>query len=202
MTTKTHIEAFFAHYLKQFPEEVGRCSIFGDYLARTSDAGLYNRKNFDGHITTSAFIVNVDKAEILLLRHKSLNRWLQPGGHFEGDNSLMESALREAEEESGIPKGELVHFSVFENSHVPFDIDSHYIPANPKKEEDGHYHHDVRFLFIYTGGGGNSYNEDEATGMRWVPFTSLDSDETFGSMIVKINNALAARKHNKPNTPQ
>ncbi len=195
MTTKADIALLFNDYLLQFPNEADRCSIFRDYLARNNNAGLYDRKNFDGHITTSAFIVKAASKEILLLRHKSLQKWLQPGGHFEGDASLMDSALREAEEESGIPKPALKLYSTFENAHTPFDIDSHYIPANPKKNEDGHYHHDIRYLFLYTGDGGNSYNEDEATGMKWVKFADLEGDSIFGMMMRKIKDTLANNQH-------
>ncbi len=190
MTSKTNITKLFNDYLLQFPDEAERCSIFGDYLARTEEANLFSRKNFDGHITTSAFIVKVNAPEILLLRHKSLHKWLQPGGHFEGDPSLMDSALREAEEESGIPRAEMDLYAAFQNPHTPFDIDSHYIPANPKKVEEGHYHHDIRYLFLYTGEGGNTYNEEEATGMKWVKFADLADDAIFGMMMEKIENAL------------
>lgn len=190
MLTQPQIQQLLNTYLGLFPAERERVQIFTDYAARTDSSQLYSRKNFDGHITTSAFIINRPAKEILLLRHKSLNRWLQPGGHVENDDSLLASALREAEEETGIPANELKNISVGADVAVPFDIDPHYIPANPKKDEDGHYHHDIRYLFEYTGTGKIAFNTDEATGLKWVPFQELANDATFGKMVEKINRFL------------
>ena len=190
MTSKPHIERFLDDYLRYFPDEMGRCSIFNEYLSRTADEYLYTRKNFDGHITASAFILNGGNNELLLLQHKSLKKWLQPGGHVEGDLTLLDSALREVEEECGIPGAELELVRIFDDRLTPFDIDSHFIPENPKKNEDGHYHHDIRFLFRYTGNGLRGFNEDEATGMRWVSFDELNDDLIFGDMVTKMKTAL------------
>jgi 8-oxo-dGTP pyrophosphatase MutT (NUDIX family) len=174
-------------YTKRFPDETGRTALFEGYLADNDSQGLIDRKNFSGHITTSAFIVDPDTAEMLLLRHKSLNRWLQPGGHVEGsDVSLNESALREAMEETGIAADQLLYLPIHDIADVPFDIDSHYIPANPRKSEEGHYHHDWRYVFGFTGSREHSYNKNEATGMKWVSFSDLADDETFGLMVRKI----------------
>ena len=186
MISKAEIAGYVITYLQQFPDEAGTTKLFSDFLDRNDDAGLFTRKNFDGHITTSAFIIDEGHSQILLLKHKSLNRWLQPGGHVEGDASLLLSALREAEEETGINPGDLRNVTVFANTAIPFDVDSHYIPANPKKQEGGHYHHDMRYLFVYSGDGRIAFNEDESTGLRWVKFTELADDDTFGMVVKKI----------------
>ena len=188
MINKENITGLVDIYLQQFPAEKDTTKLFSDFLARNAANELFIRKNFDGHITTSAFIVDPAHTKILLLRHKSLNRWLQPGGHVEGDDTLLLSALREANEETGIPKVEMKNIPTFSNSEVPFDIDSHYIPANPKKQEDGHYHHDLRYLFEYTGDGNIIFNTDESTGLKWVKLDELADDETFGAVVKKIRN--------------
>ena len=186
MINKVTAIDYLQQYLHLFPGENDRCRIFADYLEATGDAELHNRKNFNGHITTSAFIVNLERQELLLLKHKSLNRWLQPGGHVEGDTTWLASAIREAEEETGIRAAQMSNIAVIAGNEVPFDIDSHYIPANPKKQEDGHYHHDLRYLLAYTGDGQHTHNEDEATGLKWVSFNELTNDETFGGVVQKI----------------
>ncbi len=188
MINKENIIGLVDIYLRQFPREKDTTKLFSGFLARNAANELFTRKNFDGHITTSAFIVDHAHTEILLLRHKSLNRWLQPGGHVEGDDTLLLSALREANEETGIPKVEMKNIPILSNSEVPFDIDSHYIPANPKKQEDGHYHHDLRYLFEYTGDGNIIFNTDESTGLKWVKLHELADDETFGAVVKKIRN--------------
>ena len=186
MKSKQEIAGLLDIYREQFPDEYDSTKLFSDFLLQTPENNLFHRKNFSGHITTSAFIIDVGYKEILLLRHKSLGRWLQPGGHVEADDSLLLSAQREAEEETGIPKIQLLNVSLFEDNETPFDIDSHYIPANLKKQEDGHYHHDLRYLFVYTGDGKIDYNEEESTGLKWVKFTELANDPTFGMVVKKI----------------
>lgn len=170
-----------------FPEDIQHCEPFRQYLLRNNEHYIYDRKNFDGHITTSAFIIDTRTNEILLLHHKSLNRWLQPGGHTEGDRTLVASALREAVEETGINESELILLPVSEDNDVPFDVDSHYIPPNPKKNEDGHTHHDLRYLFEYTGNNVHEYNREEALGLRWIKFDDLLTDDTFGVVVTKIS---------------
>ncbi len=198
MISKAEILSLFDIYRKQFPKENDRTGLFSEFLVKTQESELFTRKNFGGHITTSAFIIDEDYNEMLLLKHKSLGRWLQPGGHVEADTSLLLSALREAVEETGISKKELHNISIFGNSEVPFDIDSHYIPANPKKQEDGHYHHDLRYLFVYTGNGKIKYNEDESTGLKWVSFMELMEDDTFGAVVEKIDNSEFVESDSQP----
>jgi 8-oxo-dGTP pyrophosphatase MutT (NUDIX family) len=173
-------------YQGTFPEDKQHSEPFREYLLRNKEEEIYHRKNFDGHITTSAFIIDPHNNEMLLLHHRSLNRWLQPGGHTEGDGTLVASALREAVEETGISKSELILLPVSENTDVPFDVDSHYIPPNPKKNEDGHTHHDFRYLFEYSGDRAHEYNREEALGLRWIKFVDLLTDDTFGAVVRKV----------------
>ena len=184
------IISLFDAYRLHFPDEYESTKLFSEFLMATPQSQLFTRKNFGGHITTSAFIIDPGYKEMLLLKHKSLGRWLQPGGHVEDDDSLLLSALREAVEETGIPRTQLRNISIIENDEVPFDIDSHYIPANPKKQEDGHYHHDLRYIFVYAGEGTINYNEDESTGLKWVKFSELADDATFGAVVKKIKTCL------------
>lgn len=193
MSGPEELKEILAVYLTLFPGERERIQRVTDFVGVTTAEGLYSRKNFNGHITTSAFIVNLATSEMLLLRHKVLNRWLQPGGHAEGDSSLQASALREAVEETEIPADALAYMAVSSHSDVPFDIDPHHIPANAKKEEDEHYHLDFRYIFAYTGGVHSHYNPDESTGLRWVKFEELKNDATFAGVIIKLEKFLSTQ---------
>jgi 8-oxo-dGTP pyrophosphatase MutT (NUDIX family) len=74
-----------------------------------------------------------------LTYHYKLNKWVQLGGHADGETNLLQVANREAVEESGLknfkPAGENI-----------FDIDIHLVPSLQGEKE--HFHYDVRFLFI------------------------------------------------------
>jgi len=185
--TKELIAVYVQQYLQIFPNEAGRCERFNEYLERNNSERLYSKDNFDGHITTSAFILNGAGDALLMVAHKALKLWLQPGGHVEADNSLWASALREGVEETGLSANELqpIHMQI-DATDVPFDIDSHYIPENTKKGTLGHYHHDFRYLYQYRGTGSLVFQPDESTGIAWIPLEQLQDDAMFGSMVAKM----------------
>ncbi len=96
-----------------------------------------------GHITASAWVLNKEGTKALLMHHTKLDKWIQLGGHCDGDSDVLGVAIKEAQEESGIEsiKPVLKHGEIF-------DIDVHLIPAN--KKEPAHYHYDIRFLLRVT----------------------------------------------------
>lgn len=104
-----------------------------------STPNCFNRSNQAGHITGSAWLVNPNGDKVLLTLHHKLQRWMQTGGHADGDPDTLRVATREAEEESGISGIVPVKAEIF-------DIDIHRIPARPARGEPEHYHYDVRYL--------------------------------------------------------
>ena len=119
-------------YTTPFPEEEKFISLFLELLK--SDR-CFHRDFLPGHVTGSAWIVNKDRTKVLLVHHAKLNRWLQPGGHADGEEDVLNVAHREAEEETGVKK-----FTVLQNSI--FDLDIHTIPA--RKDFPKHQHYDIR----------------------------------------------------------
>ena len=118
-----------------------------------------------GHFTSSAFIVNSEGA-FLFLFHRKLQRWLQPGGHMEPDSGELcpiQTARREAEEETGLEGLELV-------IERPIDLDIHWIPA--RGEQRRHAHLDLRYLFRSPPGAVARPNQ-ESDGFRWLTGTDL-----------------------------
>ncbi len=97
-----------------------------------------HRTCLEGHLTGSAVVVSPSRREALLIHHKKLDRWLQPGGHADGEGDLAQVALREATEETGIEGLEVVTPAV--------SIDIHEIPT--RKNEPRHLHLDLRFLVL------------------------------------------------------
>lgn len=95
------------------------------------------RSCLEGHLTASAWIIDAARTRTLLTHHRKLDRWLQLGGHVDGETDLAAAALREAREESGLARLRLM-------SREVFDVDRHRIPARGTEPE--HWHYDVRFL--------------------------------------------------------
>jgi 8-oxo-dGTP pyrophosphatase MutT (NUDIX family) len=104
------------------------------------------RTNLAGHCTGSAFVVSPDAERVLLLFHPFLKRWLQPGGHADGNPDLLEVARREAHEETGIALEALELQPLDGMKRIPFDLDIHPIPA--RKQEPAHFHYDLRYLLV------------------------------------------------------
>jgi 8-oxo-dGTP pyrophosphatase MutT (NUDIX family) len=141
------MKVILARYLEFFPRETERLRGFSDFLRDTSDPRqLFHRKNFAGHITASGFVLSPDGKRLALVKHKTLNRHLQPGGHVEEtDSNVLAAARREILEETGLAN--CLYFPLDSDPLLPLDIDTHEIPANPKKDEPKHWHHDFRYLF-------------------------------------------------------
>ena len=98
----------------------------------------FDRMLAEGHLAGSAWIVSPDRSRVLLTHHHKLDRWLQLGGHADGDPDIFGVAHREAREESGLK-------DVRPLSTRIFDIDVHPIAA--RAGAPGHYHYDIRFIF-------------------------------------------------------
>lgn len=163
----------FTRYRTHYPAEANRLRLLAKQL-QCGDSELTQRTNFVGHVTASAFIVNPATKQVLLLQHKALGTLLQPGGHVEpADKTILAAAEREVMEETGLDRSQLQLRSLYaDNPQVPFDIDTHVIPENPKKGEPVHYHHDFRYLFV-TKETGVTIDPDESNGFAWVDWDAL-----------------------------
>ncbi len=113
MERKEEILKLAHEYTERCPEQKEEAEPLILFLNGHAWPALIDRKNFTGHITTSAFIIDKSAKALLLLKHKSLNRWLQPGGHVDvTDASLIASAAREASEETGLLSTLLTLFQI------------------------------------------------------------------------------------------
>lgn len=133
-------------------------------------ADCFERTCRPGHITGAAWIVSADRRRCLLTHHRKLDRWLQLGGHADGQTQIEEVALREAREESGMTGFDFVPIA---GALMPLDIDVHQIPARydgaGRQIEDAHEHHDIRFLLV-AHPGQDAAASDESHDIGW--FTS------------------------------
>ena len=119
--------------------------------------------NQGSHVTGSAWVVNRSRDKAVLTFHKKLNKWIQPGGHGEKNEAVRDTALREAEEESGLTSLRLLHSGIF-------DLDVHPIPSNGDTPE--HYHYDIRFILLADDGEELKIS-GESKDLKWVSFDEI-----------------------------
>lgn len=137
----------------------------------------FERGLLEGHVTGSAWVVNPERTHALLVHHRRLERWLQPGGHCDGDPDVLATALREVREETGIEAT-----PVYE---AVFDVDAHDIPA--RGAEPAHVHYDIRFL-AEAPLSKEPVVSPESREVRWVrldEIAGLDTDESVLRLVEK-----------------
>jgi 8-oxo-dGTP pyrophosphatase MutT (NUDIX family) len=138
---RTGLQRLLENYHTDNPEEMGFKPRMLDLLARYPDC--FERSCIPpGHFTGSCLVLGYKGEKTLMTHHQILDRWLQLGGHADGNPDILDVALREGEEESGLTGIRALLPGIF-------NIDIHDIPANPKKGEAAHQHYDVQFL-LYT----------------------------------------------------
>ena len=177
------IEKIFTEYIQVFPDEKEKLNQFSDFLKNNKE-NLFNRKNFEGHITASGYIYSLEERKILLLEHKQLNVYVQPGGHVEDvDDSILDAAKREVLEETGLDNLKLIMVS--EDINVPLDINSHYIPKNESKKEEEHYHHDFSYLFVVDKIQDVNIDINESNNYKWCDIEEYNDERKIKGKIYK-----------------
>ncbi len=139
-------------------------------------SNCFDRQLMQGHVTGSAWVVNPAHSHVLMLHHRKLDLWLQPGGHADGDSDIVRVALNETSEESGIDIQQIKLLS--ENI---FDVDIHTI--HESVHDPRHIHFDIRFLLEIDDQLPLPGN-DESHQIGWVPLEK----------VARFNNALSLRR--------
>jgi 8-oxo-dGTP pyrophosphatase MutT (NUDIX family) len=139
------------------------------------------RSNLAGHLTASAIVVDHAGERVLLTHHRKLGRWLQLGGHCDGEANLVRAALLECSEESGIQDLAI--------DPRPLDVDIHRIPARPGEPE--HDHLDTRFV-VHAPRGAIEVASEESLALRWFRLEELEALDTDDS-VRRLARAWLAR---------
>jgi len=172
-----HLIKELEKYSSSFPEELLLVAQFRTLLQHPRS---FFRDHLPGHITGSAWITNSYFTKTVLLQHAKLKKWLQPGGHADGDENILSVAQRELHEETGLENAALKIDSIF-------DIDIHSIPASEQFPE--HYHYDIRYLFVADESDLIKGNH-ESREIQWVSFSQL-SNFSQEKSIVRMREKLA-----------
>ncbi len=178
------LEAALETYARHHAENAGQAERILHFIRTTPDC--FERSHAEGHITGSAWLLNPQGTQVLLTLHRKLGRWLQPGGHADGDADTRRVALREAEEESGISGIRPLMAEIL-------DVDIHEIPARPAAGEPAHLHYDIRYLLQAPHEGFRVSQESVA--LRWFgedELMALQPEESLLRMMHRCRQLAAA----------
>ena len=159
------LDAQLAQHASVDEKEARDVAFVRDFL-RAHPADAHLRSQLEGHLTGSGFVLDATRTQVLLLHHGRLHRWLQPGGHGEGETDPRQIAQREIEEETGLADLAPLGAGLF-------DVDVHGIPARPG--EPAHLHLDLRFAFV-AAASAEPRLSPESRELRWFPLEAPPSD--------------------------
>lgn len=157
------VQELLRQYLTHYPNDQQALTI-KDFILHHENC--FERANEVGHMTASAWLLNPSGDQVLMTHHKKLNKWLQLGGHADGESDLKKVAWQEATEESGIKNIKFLDPFVF-------DADVHLIPENPK--EKAHFHYDLRFV-LQTEDNTAFQISAESHDLRWFTYEEIQKN--------------------------
>ncbi len=165
-------------------------AVFRDRMIELLDGtpDCFQRTAFPAHFTGSALVVNADGSRALLHHHRKLDRWLQFGGHCDGEEDILRVACREAGEESGLA-------NLIVASARPFDLDIHEIPAHGT--EPVHEHFDIRYILIAPADA-IPVTSAESKELRWFTpeeMEALGLDDGLQRLVTKWRDLQTKRRH-------
>ncbi|CAD5251025.1 MULTISPECIES: NUDIX hydrolase [unclassified Imperialibacter] len=172
--SRKELISLLSHYETLHSSEVHYAPRFVSLLQNF--LGCFRRDLVSGHITGSAWVVSPSLDQVVLLHHKKLNRWLQPGGHADGEEDILKVATKELEEETGLSTYKWITKDIF-------DIDIHLIPE--RGNEPAHFHYDIRFIAMADALAPLIINH-ESRDVRWVPLSSVTEETGFEESILRM----------------
>tara|TARA_B100001996_G_scaffold334482_1_gene284622 strand:- start:390 stop:911 length:522 start_codon:yes stop_codon:yes gene_type:complete len=169
------LDKLLLRYSKTYPKERAPFEM----LEFLNEDNCYSKNNSRGHFTGSAWLVSPSRDKVLMNHHKKLNKWIQFGGHSDGEQNLLETAIREMKEETGINDYILASEDIF-------DVDIHFIPKTDSIAS--HKHFDVRFLVEVDPYKNQIYISNESINIVWVPIGEVcnyNSEDSIQRMVNK-----------------
>lgn len=156
-------------------QDAARCRQIIDFVRKTPTC--FENSSKSGHLTGAAWLLDSSGTRVLLTHHRKLDKWVQLGGHADGDADLLAVAIREAQEESGI-------LDIRSMSSEIFDLDIHLSPEN--SGEPQHLHFDIRFLLQVTGSPRYSVSS-ESNALGWFTVAQLESLDVDDAVVRMAN---------------
>ena len=165
-------------YLNLYPDEKKTIKTMIGFLKENPNC--FERENLKGHFTGSAWVIDDTHSWILMTHHRQLDLWVQPGGHADGNENLLEVAINETKEETGLTQFKIV-------SEEIFDLDIHEVPQY--KNIPKHFHYDIRFLLEANRNPNDIKISKESFDVAWIHKSAVlqkNNDSSIKRMLNKI----------------
>ncbi|WP_138205703.1 NUDIX hydrolase [Haloimpatiens lingqiaonensis] len=148
---------------------------------------ILKRDNEIIHITSSGFVLNKDKDKVLMVHHNIFNAWSLPGGHADGDKNLLNVAISEIKEETGVT--DIIPIT---NKIVSLDILPLFGHFRKGKYVSSHLHISIVYLVQADENDQVIIKPDENSAVKWIPINEIDihSNE---SHMKKIYNKIISK---------
>lgn len=159
--------------------------------AITDYDNILTRQNSVMHITSSGYIVNKNRDKVLMIYHKIYDSWAWTGGHADGDSDLLQVAIKEAWEETGLKNVKSVCKDIF--SLDVLTVDGH---IKRGKYVSSHLHLNVTYLLEGDEEEELIVNEDETKGVKWLPIDELGTYCSEPYMVKMVYNKLNEKVKN------
>ena len=153
---------------------------------------VLTRENVVGHFTSSGFIVNKDRTKCLMIHHNIYNAWAWTGGHADGDSDFLHVAVKEAEEETGIPKEKIKVLTETPATLEILTVDGH---VKRGKYVSSHLHLNVAYLLEVDEAEEIRIKPDENSGIKWIELDKLEESGVETKMIHTYRKLIAKAKN-------
>lgn len=165
-------------------QEINDKKVILDFI-NESDKNLLTRENGIAHFTSSGFVVNKTCDKILMIHHKIYDTWTWTGGHADGEEDMLATAIKEAQEESGImnlrPVTEAIH---------SIDILPVWGHVRRGKYVSAHLHLNASYVLIGDENEQLTINEEETHGVKWISVADMPEASKEPELIVVYNKLL------------
>ena len=173
-------------YIPYNEQEISDKELMIKYLDTFDD--VLTRENKMCHFTASSWIVNKDRTKVLMIYHNIYKSWAWTGGHADGDSDLLNVALKEAKEETGLNNLKLLSNGIYGLQILT--VDSH---IKRGKFISSHLHLDCCFLFEANEEDELKIKEDENSGVKWFKIdeaTKITNEEKMKPIYEKLNSKI------------
>ena len=169
------------------PSSTRQQEIKNKFINLLSEGSIaFTRDNINRHFTGSGLLFNQEQNKILLTHHKKLAKWLQLGGHCDGDESALHTAFIECQEESGIQDLSIISPNIF-------DLDIHLIPQY--NDIKAHYHYDVRYLIKANCSEDTISTSDESLDLKWYDLNTIINSKNIDKAVQDLVRKFLATEH-------